>query len=377
MTSDDIRRSYIDFFRARGHVEIPGSSLVAEAGSGVLFAIAGIQPLVPYFSGKPHPCGRRLVNSQRCLRTLDIDEVGDASHLTCFEMLGNWSLGDYYKRESITWTLEWLVDVLGLPIDRLSVTVYQGDEEAREVWESLGMTRIRELGREDNWWGPPGPHGPCGPDSEIFYDGELEIGNNVFISYEQLPDGSIVPLPRPNVDVGLGLERIAGLLQGVPSVYETDLFAPIISSIRELSSVQDTRAERIVADHIRSGVLLIRDGVRPSNTEHGYVLRRLLRRAIRQGRTLGIDGPFLGHLVQDAPVRDVLEAEELTFARTLRRGLREIHRLQRVDGRELFRLFETFGLPPELTLEELGQPVPGWQDEFATAQAAHRERSRH
>jgi alanyl-tRNA synthetase len=379
MTSDEIRRSYIDFFRARGHVEIPGASLVPERDSGVLFTIAGIQPLVPYFTGEPHPAGRRLVNVQRCLRTLDIDEVGDGSHLTCFEMLGNWSLGDYYKRESLSWTLEWLVDVLGLPMDRLSVTIYEGDDEARRVWESLGMTRIRELGREDNWWGPPGPHGPCGPDSEIFFDGDLELGNNVFIEFDQRPDGSLVPLAQRNVDVGLGLERIVGLLQGVPSVYETDLFAPIISSIRDISRVTDTRAERIVADHVRSGAFLIADGVRPSNTEQGYVLRRLLRRAIRQGRTLEIEGPFLTRVCpnRDPAVLDVLEQEETRFARTLRRGLREVRRLDRVDGHELFRLFETFGLPPELTLEELGTPVPNWQTEFAQAQLAHKERSRH
>ncbi len=289
-------------------------------------------------------------------------------------MLGNWSLGDYYKRESITWTLEWLVDVLGLSFDRLSVTIFEGDEEARGVWESLGMTRISELGRAENWWGPPGPHGPCGPDSEVFYDG-VEIGNNVFIAYDQLPDGSLVALPQHNVDVGLGFERIVGIVQGVNSVYETDLFVPILDTIRGLSPVSDTRALRIVADHLRSSVLLIGDGVLPSNTDQGYVLRRLLRRAIRQGRTLGIDGPFLrvvGESVLDRyssayphlsrGVLDVLEDEELKFARTLQRGLREIARLDGVDGRELFRLFETHGLPPELTLEELGVDPPGWRD---------------
>ena len=373
-SSDDVRRCYLKFFSDRGHTVIPGASLVPETDTGVLFTIAGIQPLVPYFSGVPHPAGRRLVDVQRCLRTLDIEEVGDDSHLTAFEMLGNWSLGDYYKRESIAWTLEWLVDVLGLSFDRLSVTIYTGDEEARAVWESLGMTRIRELGREDNWWGPPGPHGPCGPDSEVFYDG-VEIGNNVFIEFDQLPDGSLVPLPQRNVDVGLGFERIVAIVQGVDSVYETDLFTPILSRVRSLSTVSDTRAERIVADHVRSGVWLIEDGVRPSNSGQGYVLRRLLRRAIRQGRALGIEGPFLRELMPCAD-GDVLEQEERGFARTLRRGLREISRLSSVDGRELFRLFETFGMPPELVLEELGTPVPGWEGEFALAVAEHRERSR-
>jgi alanyl-tRNA synthetase len=382
LTSDDIRRSYVDFFTSRGHTEIPGGSLIGD--ESVLFTSAGMQPLIPYFGGAPHPSGRRLVDSQRCLRTVDIDEVGDDSHLTCFEMLGNWSLGDYFKRESLTWTLEWLLEI-GVPFDRLGVTVYEEDRDARDVWLSLGMPddRIRMLGREDNWWGPPGPHGPCGPDSEIFYrtgDGDwLEIGNNVFIVYEQLPDGSLKPLPQHNVDVGMGLERIACLLQGVDSVYDTDIFSSLMRVVRGLSTSPDTRAERIVCDHVRSSVLLLGDGVRPSNTEHGYVLRRLLRRAIRQGRALGIEGPFLrevGRCVLDQPeILDVLESEERRFARTLKRGLKEISRLGGVDGRELFRLFETYGLPPELTLEELGLSLD-WRDEFDRASDEHRERSR-
>jgi alanyl-tRNA synthetase len=240
------------------------------------------------------------------------------------------------------------------------------------------------LGREDNWWGPPGPHGPCGPDSEIFYvrdDGSwLELGNNVFIVHDQLPDGSLRSLPQHNVDVGLGLERITCLLQGVDSVYDTDVFSSVRSIVRGLARVRDERAERIVCDHVRSSVLLVRDGVLPSNTEHGYVLRRLLRRAIRQGRTLGIDGPFLREvgrsLLDEPPILDVLEQEERRFAGTLRRGLRELSRLSSVDGRELFRLFETYGLPPELTLEELGVPAPGWEEEYRRARDEHRERSR-
>jgi alanyl-tRNA synthetase len=399
LTSDDIRRSYIDFFTRRGHTEIPGGPLIADGDT--LFTVAGMQPLIPYFSGAPHPAGRRLVDYQRCLRTIDIDEVGDARHLTCFEMLGNWSLGDYFKRESLGWTLEWLTDVLGIDRERLAVTVFAGDEqvpfdvEARDRWLELGVPaeHIRALGREDNWWGPPGPHGPCGSDSEIFYrtdGGEwLELGNNVFIAYEQTPDGEIRPLAQRNVDVGLGLERITGLLQGVDSVYETDLFTPLMTTIRGLATVGDVRAERIVGDHVRSGVLLIGDGVLPSNSDQGYVLRRLLRRAIRQGRVLGIDGPFLREVGRSVLERyrsvyphlgeailDVLENEERRFARTLKRGLREIKRLERVDGRELFRLFETYGLPPELTLEELGTHIDGWRGDFDRAAHEHRERSR-
>ena len=224
----------------------------------MLFTSAGMQPLIPYFSGAPHPSGRRLVNVQRCLRTVDIDEVGDDSHLTCFEMLGNWSLGDYYKHESLSWTLEWLLKI-GLPFERLGVTVYTEDDYARGIWRQLGVPdeRVRVFGREENWWGPPGPHGPCGPDSEIFYihdDGRwLELGNNVFIVHEQGVDGSLRALPQHNVDVGLGLERIACLLQGVDSVYETDLFRDTLRTVRELSD--DARHAR-GADRLRPRALL-------------------------------------------------------------------------------------------------------------------------
>jgi alanyl-tRNA synthetase len=373
LTSGDIRRSYIDFYTRRGHTAIPGGSLIGD--STVLFTSAGMQPLVPYFSGAPHPSGRRLVNAQRCLRTVDIDEVGDDTHLTCFEMLGSWSLGDYFKRESLGWTLEWLL-ALGIERETLDVTVYPGDVEAERRWRELGIERITEL--EDNWWGPPGLHGPCGPDSEIFHDG-VELGNNVFIVHEQTPDGTLRPLPQRNVDVGMGLERITCLLQGVESVYDTDLFTEIRGRVRALTSTPDTRAERIVCDHVRSGVFLIAEGILPSNSAHGYVLRRLLRRAIRQGRRLGIEGPFLREVGEsvtgDPRVLEVLESEERRFARTLQRGLREIERLDHVDGRVLHHLFETYGLPPELTLEELGTKLD-WRHEFDAAREEHRRRSR-
>ena len=374
MLSHELRRSYVDFYTSRGHREIPGSTLIGD--STVLFTSAGMQPLIPYFSGAPHPSGRRLVNVQRCLRTVDIDEVGDDTHLTCFEMLGSWSLGDYYKHESLGWTLEWLLEI-GLPFERLGVTVHTEDPYARAVWRQLGVPddRVRVLGDEDNWWGPPGLYGPCGPDSEIFYirdDGRwVELGNNVFITEDEGVDGTRRRLPQHNVDVGLGLERILALLQGVETIYETDLFAPAMRRIRELSTSPDTRAERIVADHVRASLLLVGDGVTPSNTGRGYVLRRLLRRAIRQGRKLGIEGPFLREIADS----DVLEGEERRFSRTLTRGLREIQKLDDVDGRELFRLFETYGLPPELTLEELGVNPGGWRDGFNRAASEHRERS--
>jgi alanyl-tRNA synthetase len=372
MLSHDLRRSYVDFYRSRGHTEIPGSTLIGD--ETVLFTSAGMQPLIPYFSGAPHPSGRRLVNVQRCLRTVDIDEVGDDRHLTCFEMLGNWSLGDYYKHESLSWTLEWLLEI-GVPFERLGVTVHESDPYARAVWRELGVPgeRTRVLGDADNWWGPPGPHGPCGPDSEIFYirdDGRwLELGNNVFVVHDLGVDGTLRKLPQHNVDVGLGLERILALLQGVETVYETDLFAPLMQRIRERSTTRDTRAERIVADHVRSSLLLVEDGVTPANGGRGYVLRRLIRRAIRQGRKLGIEL----HELTDC---DVLVAEERRFGRTLTRGLKALRRLDSVDGRELFRLFETYGLPPELTLEELGVNPGGWREGFDRAASEHRERSR-
>src|SRR4051812_36264016 len=347
LSSDELRRTYIDFFVRRGHAEIPGGSLIPSDGS-VLFTTAGIQPLVPYFGGAPHPSGRRLVNSQRCLRTVDIDEVGDRSHLTAFEMLGNWSLGDYGKRESLAWTLELLVDTLGLDFERLTFTVYPGDDEAFDRWVELGVAPDRISALEDNWWGPPGPHGPCGPDSEVFYDG-VEIANNVFITHEQTSGGEIRPLPHASVDVGMGFERILAILQGVGSVYETDLF--------DLPGA--TRAERIVADHLRSAQWLIEAGVRPSNTDQGYVLRRLIRRAARQ-----LPG-------EELPTREpVILDEQRRFAGTLKRGLRELERLERPSGADLFRLFATHGFPPELA------GLTGWEEDYARAAAEHRERSR-
>jgi alanyl-tRNA synthetase len=420
-SSDDIRHRFIEFFTDRGHTRIPGASLLPDNDTTVLFTSAGMQPLIPYFSGRAHPHGRRLVNYQRCLRTSDIDEVGDASHLTCFEMLGNWSLGDYFKHDSLRWSLELLTDGFGLDRDGLCVTVFAGDDEvpfdreSYDRWLELGIPpeRIHRYGREHNWWGPPGPHGPCGPDSEVFSwtgagdpEGDpasderwMEVWNNVFISFELTPHGGYRPLGQQNVDTGMGLERLTCVLQGVESVYDTDLFTSIRGRISELSEVPDERAERIVCDHLRAAVLLLGDGVRPSNTDQGYVLRRLLRRAIRHGRRLGASGPFVRavgeavverygsvypHLLRERePILDALEDEEARFGRTLQRGLREIGRLverrDEVDGRVLFGLFETHGLPPELTVEELrahGVEVPGWRAAFERGRREHQERSR-
>ena len=256
----------------------------------MLFTSAGMQPLVPYFSGAPHPGGRRLVNAQRCLRTVDIDEVGDDTHLTCFEMLGSWSLGDYFKRESLGWTLEWLLS-LGIERETLRVTVYPGDDESEQRWRELGY-RARSPSSRTTGGARPARTVPAAR-TRRSSTASVELGNNVFIVHEQTPDGTLRPLPQRNVDVGMGLERITCLVQGVESVYDTDLFTDIRGRVRALTRTPEARAERIVCDHVRSGVFLIGDGVLPANTAHGSVLRRLLRRAIRQGRRLGIEGPFL------------------------------------------------------------------------------------
>ena len=300
LTSDDIRRSYVDFYTRRGHTEIPGCSLIGD--STVLFTSAGMQPLVPYFSGAPHPSGRRLVNVQRCLRTVDIDEVGDDTHLTCFEMLGSWSLGDYFKHESLGWTLEWLLARRASSVERARRDRLRGDaERARIAGGNSASRRGCELGQEDNWWGPPGPHGPCGPDSEIFYipTTASSSATTSSSSTSRRRTGRCDRCRSTTSTSGMGLERITCLLQGVESVYDTDLFTDIAAArpradehARHAGGADRVRPRALV-------VLLIADGVLPSNSAHGYVLRRLLRRAIRQGRRLGIDGPFLREVGRD------------------------------------------------------------------------------
>jgi alanyl-tRNA synthetase len=421
LSSDEIRRIFIDFYAERGHAEIDSASLVPAGDNTVLFTSAGMQPLVSHFEGVRHPQGTRLVNVQRCLRTVDIDEVGDDVHLTFFEMLGAWSLGDYYKHEAIGWSVELLTHGFGFERDRISATVFGGDaevafdREASDRWTELGFARERiyRYGRKENWWGPPGPAGPCGPDSEIFHSahGEppsgdpandpkwVEIWNNVFIAYRLDDSGALSPLPQRNVDTGVGLERLTCVLQGVGSVYDTDLILPIVDAVRRLAREGNERAERIVSDHVRAAVMLIADGVLPSNTDRGYVLRRLIRRAIRQADRLGITDEFLGGLAESVierfgsayphlpvssdQISHVLQAEERRFSGALARGLREVQRLaargRPIDGDDLFWLFETHGMPPELTVEELrglGIGVSDWHTRFDRARIDHRERSR-
>jgi alanyl-tRNA synthetase len=433
MTGEELRRSFLEFFRERGHAIIPSAPLVPEHDPTVLFTTAGMHPLVPYLLGELHPAGKRLVDVQLCLRTDDIEEVGDATHNTFFEMLGFWSLGDYGKDESLRWTLEWFTDVLGLDRTRIAVTVFAGDadaprdDEAIRVWRELGMPegRIFPLPKSDNWWGPVGQTGPCGPDSELFYDALqppcgpecrpgcgcgkwVEIGNNVFLEYRKTAEGAFERLAQRNIDVGLGLERLLTMLNGVPSVYETDLFAPIMARIApppgpdgEGESNQE-RLRRIIADHVRAAVFVIADGVRPANVEQGYIVRRLLRRAVRCGHELGIQGKLLAEIGQTviATYRDVypqvsaqsemilatLAREEELFRQTLARGLREFDRQEAelhaqgatiVPGGIIFRLFDTFGFPASLTAElaqerGMAADMAGYEARFRQ----HQEQSR-
>ncbi len=409
MTAEELKRRYIAFFESKRHTEIPGASLIPENDPTVLFTTAGMHPLVPFLLGEDHPAGSRLVDVQKCIRTGDIDEVGDATHLTFFEMLGNWSLNDYWKRQAITWSYEFLTDErwLGFDPERLYITLYEGDEqvpadtESAEVWQEMGIPeeRIFFLGREDNWWGPAGKTGPCGPDTEMFVDtgaepcgpdcrpgcscGKyFEIWNDVFMQYRKTAEGEYEPLSRRNVDTGMGVERTVAMLMGAETVYDIPVFEPVLDGIRKLGGIDEApdvnalRSMRIIADHIRTAVHILGDdlGVPPSNLDQGYVLRRLIRLAIRHGRRLGIDEPFT-HLLAEKAIdaesggypelsrnRDFIlsemQAEEERFAKTLRDGLREFQKKlpnllknsrKVVPGRIAFRLYDTYGFPVEFT----------------------------
>ncbi|MCX7024395.1 MAG: alanine--tRNA ligase [Spirochaetes bacterium] len=437
ITINELRRKYMEFFKSKGHAAISGKSLVPDNDPTVLFTTAGMHPLVPYLLGEPHPAGQRLVNYQKCIRTGDIESVGDASHLTFFEMLGNWSLGDYFKDLAIVMSYEFLTSPawLGIPAERISVTVFAGeegvprDEESAAIWERVGIprTRIHYLPREDNWWGPAGETGPCGPDSEMFYDtgkaacgpdcrpgcrcGKyVEIWNDVFMQYNKKADGSYEPLARTCVDTGMGIERTVAMLQGRRSVYETEAFSPIIAEIETISgkkygSDEETdRSFRIIADHTRSSTFVLGDpkAVTPSNVGAGYVLRRLIRRAVRHGKKLGISGLFLDRLAavvvekfgeaypelvenRDRVVTE-LRAEEEKFLETLQKGEHEFEKMlpgllknpQKVmSGRLAFKLYDTYGFPIELTEElasENGMTVG--RAEFDEAYKKHQELSR-
>jgi alanyl-tRNA synthetase len=436
MTAQELRQKYIEFFRSHGHAEISGKSLIPENDPTVLFTTAGMHPLVPYILGEPHPAGERLVDVQKCIRTGDIEEVGDESHLTFFEMLGNWSLGDYFKDGAIRMSWEFLTSPkwLGIDPNRLSVTVFAGDEnaprddESASVWKEVGVPseRIYYLGRKDNWWGPAGQTGPCGPDSEMFIDtgipgttesrpgvsdGKyLEIWNDVFMQYNKTADGSYEPLTRTCVDTGMGVERTIAILQGKRSVYETEVFQPIIATIEELTGCtygkdpETDRSIRIIADHTRTATFILGDEnpIVPSNMAQGYVLRRLIRRAMRHGRKLGLDGAFLQkpatvviQIYGDfysllARTRDTILAElgkeEERFLKTLQNGEREFEKMlpnlmkgtkREIPGRLAFKLYDTYGFPLEIT-EELAQEhsLTVDRDGFERAFEKHRETSK-
>ena len=415
LTADQLREMYLSFFESKGHKRIPGASVIPENDPTVLFTTAGMHPLVPYLMGAmEHPAGTRLTDVQKCVRTGDIDEVGDAAHLTFFEMLGNWSLNDYFKKEAISWSFEFLTKHLGFSPDQLSVTVFRGegkegepgyipaDEEAVEIWKSVGIPeeRIFRLPREDNWWGPAGTTGPCGPDTEMFIDtgkekcgpdcrpgchcGKyIEIWNDVFMQYNKNAEGKFEPLGRHNVDTGMGVERTICMMSGAPTVYDTEIFAPIMAKIDELRGTgngeQGTglgddeilRARRIIADHMRTATFILCDpkgGVKPGNIGANYVLRRLIRRAVRYARMLGIGEGFTVKLAETIcdkyshvypelkanleQCRIDLEAEEKRFNATLDKGEAmyrkvaeqlKLHNQTQISGKTAFKLYDTFG----------------------------------
>ena len=433
LSSRELRQLYLDFFRSKGHAVIPSASLIPENDPTVLFTTAGMHPLVPYLMGQKHPAGTRLTDVQKCVRTGDIDEVGDTSHCTFFEMLGNWSLGDYFKKESIAWSWEFLTDEkwLGIPKEKLSFTCFEGDADAprdtvsHDRWVEMGAdpSHIVYLPKKNNWWGPAGLTGPCGPDTEIFYDtgrpacgpdckagcdcGKyLEIWNNVFMEYNKVGEGKFEPLAQKNVDTGMGLDRTIATLQGVESVFDTDAFAGIIELIGKLShhsykeSDATVKAFRIIADHIRCATFILGDqrGVTPSNVDQGYILRRLIRRSIRYAMQLNI--PSYG-IVEIAPadidqygdiypeleenrekVLSELKREENRFADTLKKGIKEFNKTAanaqdgKIDGISAFHLYDTYGFPIELTMElaqEKGITVD--VDGFHAAFAEHQKKS--
>ena len=406
MTSEQLRKLYLDFYAGKAHAVIGSASLIPENDPTVLFTTAGMHPLVPYLLGEKHPAGSRLADVQICVRTGDIDEVGDASHCTFFEMLGSWSLGDYFKKDAIAWSYEFVIDKLGFSPDKFAVTVFGGDEvcprdeESADCWRRAGVAdkNIFFLGRKHNWWGPAGTTGPCGPDTEMFVDtgapacsescdpscgcGKyLEIGNDVFMQYFKDAEGNFRPLEKKNVDQGMGLERLLCIINGYSSVYETDLFDFAIAKLEELSGrkygedEKITAAMRIIADHTRTATFMLGDvkAISPSNVDQGYVLRRLIRRAMRYCRVLGVDFSaltVLAELFADkyAPVYPnigeargriaaELDAEKEKFARTIEQGLKEFDKVlshipgKVFPGKTAFRLYDTFGFPVEMTAE--------------------------
>jgi len=435
ISSTEIRQKYLDFFASKQHAILESSPLVPENDPSVLFNTAGMQPLVPYLLGEKHPMGKRLADVQKCIRTTDIDEVGDDTHCTFFEMLGNWSLGDYFKEESIKMSYELLTDPkwFGINKNHLAVTVFEWDENAPRddfsawVWKSLGMpeSRVSYMGADDNWWAA-GPTGPCGPDTEIFYwvgeweppatsnvkndeDNWMEIWNNVFMEFNKLEDGTLQKLPAQNVDTGMGLERITRTLNKSSSVYDTDIFKDVVGRIKEIvGDAYIERSTRIIADHLRAATMMISDGVIPKNVDQWYILRRLIRRAIREFYKMGYEQPIIAEIGEiyiakfeniyasvkqnkDSIVQE-LSKEEEKFSKTIKDGIKEFERLVKwfeiarektgqiittISGEKAFRLYDTYGFPLEMT-EELAREknLEVDKDWFEKAFQKHQELSR-
>ena len=426
MKAIEIRNKYLNYFKNHGHKVIPSAPLIPENDPSVLFTTAGMQPLVPYLLGEKHPEGTRLTDYQKCLRTNDIDEVGDNRHLTYFEMLGNWSLGDYFKEESVAMSFEFLTKELGIPVEKLSVTCFAGDEDAprdeitAECWKKAGIPedRIYYYGKDDNWW-IAGEEGPCGPDTEMFYDtgkpacspdcqpscdcGKyVEIWNNVFMEYYKTKDGKYEKLKQHNVDTGLGLERMTMLLQGKETPFDTELFAPIMEKLEEIEKVDDIASRRIVAEHLRASMMVIADGGRPSNIDRGYVLRKLIRRMSRHLNKLQVDLSELEGLIDldidilkemypeleknRDTIKQVITEEKDKFMKTLAHGEKEFEKAINkaknenknvIDGQTIFKLYETYGFPPEITADlarEQGFEIDN--SEFEKLFKEHQEKSR-
>ena len=431
MTASELRKMYVDFFEEKEHKVIASASLLPENDPTVLFTTAGMHPLVPYLLGESHPQGKRLTAIQKCLRTGDIDEVGDDTHLTFFEMMGNWSLGDYFKEEAISMSFDFLTNSLSIPIERIAVTVFEGDmtvprdNEAEDIWKNKGLkqTQIYAYGREENWWGPPGQTGPCGPDTEIFYDmgkpkcsdhcgpackcGKyVEIWNNVFMKFNKEADGSFTELKQKNVDTGMGLERVLTILNGKTNVYDTELFIPVMTQLNNIIGVSDAkmsiRDKRIICEHMRAVCFILGDPQKicPSNTEQGYILRRLIRRMIRLFKKAGINQNYLCDLAEviiwqykdaypeladnETFIKEQLQKETVLFLKTLDVGLKKADQyLEKTDentalsGELAFKLYDTYGFPIEFTCElarERGRSVD--MESFREKFTAHQNKSR-
>lgn len=402
MTVNEIRTKFIKYFESKGHVAMPSSSLVPKDDTSVLLTTAGMQQFKKWFSGEVNPPHLRTVTIQKCVRTNDIDEVGDETHLTFFEMLGNFSFGDYFKKEAIEWGLEFIEKELSVDRLRIWVSIFAGDaevprdDESEKIWRSLGITDIREFGRKDNFWGPTGTEGPCGPTSEIYVD-DVEVWNLVFNEFYKQPDGVLLPLSKTGIDTGAGLERVAATINGLPGVFDTNELAKVRDFVRSMMPKENVKAERVITDHLRTSTFLLADGVRPSNLDKGYVLRRLIRRAVRYGKLAGIEHIFCSKVAEKvieiysanyanlasekAKIVSELNIEEEKFSRVIEGGLKRLEQIiekgNGISGHDAFELFASNGFPFELTqelAEEKGVKVDqaGFEAEFAKHQEVSR-----